>query len=402
MSQREADGFDAATKVALDRFEALAAEARDTLIEETRRSLETLKATAEESRATAADAAEDSRMRAERLGETLFDAAQKADQAADARIAEARRIVHETTGLVGEAGDLALDRLEATLERMNAVLARADAAVVEIDQKAAGLPEQARERIDAVRLAVEDGLAALSAASEKAARDTEALDAGFQERVRRNYDMLTEAVRLMGVVSGDSPPPRRREPIAAPPTPPETPPPARRARSEEGRGFGLRGRLKLTPADGSRPPSDEQLGWNDLVQADDAGEPPMDLTAPVMPPPDVEALAERIVVAIRRMGVDPNALLPRARIEEAAQAWSSNDPGGARLIVRRVAPAAVRSVSRRVLSDADMKADAERYVRAFARELQAFGPESTGVLARLATDGGRAFLLLDAAVGDLA
>jgi len=402
MSQREADGFDAATKVALDRFEALAAEARDTLVEETRRSLETLKATAEESRATAAEAAEDSRLRAERLGETLFDAAQKADQAADARIAEARRIVQETTGLVGEAGDLALDRLEATLERMNAVLARADAAVVEIDRKAAALPEQARERVDAVRQAVEDGLAALSAASEKAARDTEALDAGFQERVRRNYDMLTEAVRLMGVVSGEAPAPRRRDPAAAVPPPPTDAPPPRRARSEEGRGFGLRGRLKLTPADGSRPPSDEQLGWSDLVQADDAGEPPMDLTAPVMPPPDVEILAGRIVVSIRRMGVDPNALLPRARIEEAAQAWSSNDPDGARLIVRRVAPAAVRSVSRRVLSDADLKADAERYVRAFARELQAFGPESTGVLARLASDGGRAFLLLDAAVGDLA
>jgi hypothetical protein len=36
MSQREADGFDAATKLALDRFEALAAEARDALVEERR------------------------------------------------------------------------------------------------------------------------------------------------------------------------------------------------------------------------------------------------------------------------------------------------------------------------------------------------------------------------------
>ncbi len=54
-----------------------------------------------------------------------------------------------------------------------------------------------------------------------------------------------------------------------------------------------------------------------------------------------------------------------------------------------------------VLTDPDLKSDAERYVRGFARELQAFGPESTGVLARLASDGGRAFLLLDAAVGDL-
>ena len=48
MSQREADGFDAATKVSLDRFEALAADARDTLMEETRRALEQMRATAED------------------------------------------------------------------------------------------------------------------------------------------------------------------------------------------------------------------------------------------------------------------------------------------------------------------------------------------------------------------
>lgn len=397
MSQREADGFDAATKVALDRFEALAADARDTLIEETRRALETLRATAEESRAASAGAAEEARLRAERLGETLFEAAQKADQAAEARIGEARRIVQETTGLVGDAGEQALERLEETLERMHAALARVETAVSDVDARAAELPQQAQARVDAVRAAVEDGLAALSEASRKAAADTEALDAGFQERVRRNYDMLTEAVRLMGVVSGDAPGGRRREPA-------EEPAPRRRpaAKDEDaGRGFGLRGRLKLAPAEGARPTADEQLGWSDLT-AEPADEAPMDLTAPLMPPADVEALADTMVAAIRRMGVDPNALLPRSRIEEAARAWSTGDPSGSRQIVRRVAPAAVRSVSRRVLTDPDLKAEAERYVRGFARELQAFGPESTGVLARLASDGGRAFLLLDAAVGDLA
>jgi hypothetical protein len=46
MSQREADGFDSATRGALDRFEALAAEARDTLVEETRRAVATMQATA--------------------------------------------------------------------------------------------------------------------------------------------------------------------------------------------------------------------------------------------------------------------------------------------------------------------------------------------------------------------
>ena len=407
MSQREADGFDSATKVALDKFEVLAAEARDALVEETRRALSALQATADESRAAAAEAAEQAQVRAERLGESLFDAARKADQAADARVDSARKIITETGGLVDEAGERALERLEATVERMNAALARIDDTIGDLDERSARLPEEAQKRVEAVRASVEDGLAALSAASQKAAADTEALDAGFQERVRRNYDMLTEAVRLMGVVSGDTPALRRREPTPAPApaTVQAEPPPARTVppRADEPRGFGLRGRLKLEPMPGAPTPDGERLGWSDL-EDNGPGEPPLDLETPVMPvASDDEALEERVTAAIRRMGVDPNALLPRSRVEEAAQAVVERDPDRARQIVRRVAPAAVRSVSRRVLTDPDLRADAEAYVRAFARDLgvRAGEGDGSGVLARLTSDGGRAFMLLDAAVGDL-
>ncbi|MFN3930599.1 MAG: tipN [Brevundimonas sp.] len=419
MSQREADGFDSATKLALDKFESLAAEARDALVEETRRALAALQATAEDSRAAAADAAEQAQVRADRLGEALFEAAQKADQAADARVDSARRIVVETSSLVDEAGQHALERLETTVERMNAAFARIDQAMEDLDERASRLPEEAQKRVEAVRASVEDGLAALSAASQKAAADTEALDAGFQERVRRNYDMLTEAVRLMGVVSGESPTTsRRREALAASATPEEAPPrprperaperpPERTAeRSDEPRGFGLRGRLKLEPMPGAAPANQaeqDRLGWSDLVD-EGPGEAPLDLDTPLMPAVDSEALGERITAAIRRMGVDPNALLPRSRVEEAAQAVAAGDPDRARQIVRRVAPAAVRSVSRRVLTDTELRADAEAFVRAYGRELSglAAAQDGPGVLGRLTTDGGRAFMLLDAAIGDLA
>jgi hypothetical protein len=405
MSQREADGFDAATKLALDRFEALAAEARDALVEETRSALSALQATAEESREAASHAAEQARVRADRLGEALFEAAQKADQAADARVDSARRIVIETSDLVDVAGDRALERLELTVERMTAALAQIDETIGDLDERASRLPEEARKRVEAVRVSVEEGLGALAAASLKAAADTEALDAGFQERVRRNYDMLTEAVRLMGVVSGDAPALRRREPVPAS-TPDPTgsdAPRSRAARGDETRGFGLRGRLKLEPMPGSGTPAGERLDWNDLVD-DGPGEAPLDLDTPAMPAEAAEALEQRITAAIRRMGVDPNALLPRSRVEEAAQAVAGRDPDRARQIVRRVAPAAVRSVSRRVLTDPDLRADAEAYVRGFSRDLaaRAGANDGAGVLARLTSDGGRAFMLLDAAVGDLA
>lgn len=410
LSQREADGFDAATKLSLDKFEALAAEARDTLIEETRRALALLQATAEESRQTATDATTQAQIHADRLGEALFDAAKKADEAADARVEGARRIVLETTDLVDEAGQKAIEKLEATLGRMTQALAEVDAAIGDLDERAARLPEEARARAEAVRVTVEDGLAALAAASRKAAEDTEALDAGFQERVRRNYDMLTEAVRLMGVVSGDPAPIRRREaapePAPAAATPPPSPREPERPAPPPERGFGLRGRLRLAPTvddPGSRaaPPASDRLDWADLV--DDAGpEAPLELDTPVMPD-DAGALADRITAAIRRMGVDPNALLPRSRVEEAAEAFASRDPDRARQIVRRVAPAAVRSVSRRVISDPELRADAERFVRGQAARLaQQAADGASAVMAVLATDTGRAFMLLDAAIGDLA
>lgn len=411
LSQREADGFDAATKLSLDKFESLAAEARDTLIEETRRALAMLMATAEESRQTAAEAAGQAQIRADRLGEALFEAAQKADEAADARVDGARRIVTDTVGLVEEAGQQAIQKLETTLGRMTEALAEVDAAIADLDERASRLPEEARARAEAVRTTVEEGLAALAAASRKAAEDTEALDAGFQERVRRNYDMLTEAVRLMGVVSGDPAPIRRREPSAQAPassTPMTTPPPVapERPAAEKERGFGLRGRLRLAPAGDdpgtrSAPAASDRLDWSDLV--DDAGpETPLELDTPVMPD-DPAALADRVTAAIRRMGVDPNALLPRSRVEEAAQAFAARDPDRARQIVRRVAPAAVRSVSRRVISDPELRGDAERFVRGFAARLaQQAGDGEPVVLAALATDSGRSFMLLDAAIGDLA
>jgi hypothetical protein len=141
------------------------------------------------------------------------------------------------------------------------------------------------------------------------------------------------------------------------------------------------------------------MDWDDL--ADDA---PLDLDTPVMPAAEAETLSVRMIDSVRRMGVDPNALLPRPRIEEAAQALTRGDPSAARAVVRRVAPAAVRSVSRRVMSDPTLRADAEAYVREMGRLLQdhARAGDPAVVLNRLASDGGRTFMLLDAAVGDLA
>ncbi|WP_122468556.1 tipN [Brevundimonas lutea] len=422
LSQKEADGFDLATKQALDRFEALAADTRDALLDETRRAVEMMNATAEESRALADEAQTQARIRIDRLGESLFEAAQKADSAADARIEGARRIVAETAALVDEAGERAAERLTATAERLSEVLGEVDRLTGEIDARAAALPDESRARLDAVRATVSEGLEAVADATRRAAQDTETLELAFQDRVRRNYEMLSEAVRLMGVVSGDGPQasPRDRDELARRPL--------REAARSEDAGLdaptpeatrptsanpfnGLRGRLRLSPADDPQPaparpaiPDDEPLTLRPRRGVDI--EQPLELEeeAQTAGSPFDPDRAQAVVQTIRRMGVDPNALLPRARVEEAATALGAGDVAQARAIVRRVAPAAVRSVSRRVLADGGLKADIETFVRAAGAEMAdlAGRGDDDGLTQRLSSDAGRAWLLLDAAVGDLA
>lgn len=423
LSQKEADGFDLATKQALDRFEALAADTRDALLDETRRAVEMMNATAEESRALADEAQTQARVRIDRLGESLFEAAQKADSAADARIEGARRIVAETAALVDEAGERAAERLTATAERLSEVLGEVDRLTGEIDARAAALPDESRARLDAVRATVSEGLEAVADATRRAAQDTETLELAFQDRVRRNYEMLSEAVRLMGVVSGDAPQssPREREDFARRPlrdTPRgeepriETPGPEPEARPSANPFNGLRGRLRLSPGGEESRPSQRPAAIQDdepltlRPRPSNDVEAPLDLEEEVSPtgsPFDPDR-AEAVVQTIRRMGVDPNALLPRARVEEAATALGAGDVAQARAIVRRVAPAAVRSVSRRVLADGGLKSEIETFVRAAAAEMSGLAAhgDHDGLTQRLSSDAGRAWLLLDAAVGDLA
>jgi hypothetical protein len=100
------------------------------------------------------------------------------------------------------------------------------------------------------------------------------------------------------------------------------------------------------------------------------------------------------------MGIDPTALLSHRRVEEIAVAIQSGDLDGGREVVRNLAPAAVRRLSRRLMSDAEFKAGAGTFVLGFAalleevRKRDAQGAEGIGLLE---SDQGRAFLLLDAA-----
>ncbi|HRH20438.1 MAG TPA: tipN [Brevundimonas sp.] len=402
MSQNEARAFDARTREALDRFEDLAAQARENAVQESERTLADLQAALEVARTSTEEAVTSAQARLDSLGEMAFAAGKAADQAAESRLEATRRVVTETANLGEDAVARIASSLEESLLEVRAAIAHVEDSMRQMDERAARLPVDARTRVEEISAAVENGINALTEATRRAAAETEAVDTAFQERVKRNYEMLSEAVQLMGVVSGDTAASdRRTRPSLA---------------AEPARNAPLGDRLRLTPTSKDEEvrkafepvspplaPQSEPMSWKELLaSADEVPTQPEPQARPA-PAPPVEVLFADLTAGIREMGIDPSALLPRTRVEEAARSLEAGDVSRSRDIVRRVAPAAVRRISRRVLTDRQMRADVEQFVHRYADVVEAaiHRPDGEAAGDLLGTEAGRTWLLLDAAVGDL-
>jgi len=428
---------------------------------QTRRALDALAAAAEETRKAAETHTDAARERVEGLGQAAFAAGQKADQAFDARLGAARRMIEQSAEMVEQAGQRSAERIEQGLAATKGALGDLQSLLIDIDAKVAALPDDTRARAQSVRDAVEQGIGELTAAARKAAEETQAIDAAFQGRIKHNYEMLSEALRLMGKVAGAAGGVAKPvAPIAAPPSPvarpvaPSVPvsasplraapqPAETRALAPEPDRFirvpveaapsppvdplGLRPRLRLTPEPAAAPPmasaaapggasvaapprpapaplsrpaetaraapaDDSEWTWKDLLSSID--EPPM----------DDEVLAERLIAEIENLGLDASGLLPLNRIDEIAAVLQSGDVEGAREVVRNLAPSAVRRLSRRVLTDKVLHAHADRYLQRYEDLLADSAKRDRDgfvTAALLGSDPGRAFLLFNAAVGEL-
>jgi hypothetical protein len=396
---------------------------REALEERARDSIGMLAASATQARQTAEGHVAAARGQVDQLGETAFAVGRTASVAFEARLAEARQIIEQSAQLVDEAGARTGERLAQGVETARDTLAGLQAVLAEIDQRLAHAPAAAQAQTEAIRQNVEHGIEALMASARSAAQETQNIDAAFQERVRRNYDMLSEAVRLMGVVAGAAGTNQRAAPRPAqapPPVPAPAPAPAATqpapatpvARDPDpvptADQAGLRPRLKLTPtatdeefksvfeAAGGQEPA-ESVGdswtWKELLSS-------MDDT-----PIDEGALAGVMLGEVEAMGIDAAALVPRARIDEIAAALKTGEAAAGRDMVRRLAPAAIRRLSRRMMADRNFHAQAERYVRRYQATIgEAAEREGEGFAAQtmLGSDQGRAFLLLDTAIADAA
>lgn len=448
-ARAEREALAAETQAALARLEAAAVDRRGDLEAELTRAMNAITDAAQRAGEGVELRVETARGRVDQLNEIAFSAGQKADAVFESRMQEARDLIENSAQVVEQAGARTAQKLAESVETARSAIAEMERLLVEAGQSSAALPGEALARAAEVRAQIEKGIDDLRAAARRTAEETAAIDQAFQDRVRRNYEMLSEAVTQMNAAAAQTPsfaapssrgasalvrppqmapqpapqpapPPQQRQ---APPPPPPAPQPPR-AQTPPPPAYPSddfaplepppRQRLKLTPtatddefrtmfdAAGGRgaapaPPEPVQdeggWSWKNLL-GDMQSSSPGDA-----------ALGEKLAGEILAMGIDPSALLPRGRIDEIAAAIQTHDEAGAREVVKKLAPAAIRRLVRRLFSDATLKANAERFVRRYAgmvSEAAQQDREGFLVAALLASEAGRAYLLLDAAASDLA
>lgn len=437
-AKAEREEFGQSTLHSLEAVSSAAAEQRAQLEAQTRAAIDALARASEETRAAAARHAGAAREQVDQLSEAAFSAGQKANQVFEARLEEARALVEQSSKMVEEAGAATARKLEDGARAARATLDELAAMMAELEERAARLPAAAAGQADRVRAAVADGMDELMAQARRTAEEAQAIDTAFQDRVRRNFEMLSEAVKLMGVAAVAGPPvvaplppaPPARKAKAAPPPPPppavveeEEPDTLELATPIDPAGaaladrIGLRNRIRLTPtatdrefsavfqaAGGPAAPApaagdddDAEEGgetwtWKDLLASLDGAD------------GEGESLEDALAAELTHMGVDPGKLLPGARVEEIAAAVQTGDREGGREVVRKLAPAATRRIARRLFTDDDVKRRTEIYLRRYKTLIDdAIERDPGGLLLSglLGAQGGRVFLLLDAAAGDM-
>lgn len=417
-AKAERDAFGASTHESLEAVAEAAAEQRAKLEAQTRAAITALSHAAEETREAAQRHADAARAQVDQLAEAAFSAGQRANQVFETRLDEARELIERSSQMVEQAGAATARKLEEGAAAARGTLQELEQMLGEIEQRASRLPTEARRQAEEVRTAVTRSMDELMDQARRTAEETEAIDQAFQDRVHRNYEMLSEAVRLMGAVATGSgasaAPPSVREARAAAPrlgggraakAEPAAAPAIEAGAKDDS---ALRPRLKLTPtatdeefssvfdAAGGRAEEAAEASdgwtWKELLSSIDSSGGEVSHAR----------IEETLISEIAKMGIDPAALLPRVRVEEVAEMLQAGDTDGGRILVRRLAPAATRRLARRLFTDAALKQQVRKYVARYERLLSDASKRDEDGLelgGLLASDAGRAFLLLDAAAG---
>ncbi|MCW5760022.1 MAG: polar localization protein TipN, partial [Phenylobacterium sp.] len=182
-AKAEREEFGQSTLQSLEAVSSAAAEQRTHLEAMTRTAIDGLAAAAEETREAAARHAAAAREQVDHLSEAAFAAGQKANQAFEARLEEAKALIEQSSKMVEDAGANTAKRLADGAAAARETLDELAAMLAELEARASQLPVAAAGQAEQVRAAVADGMDELMAQARRTAEEAQAIDAAFQERV---------------------------------------------------------------------------------------------------------------------------------------------------------------------------------------------------------------------------
>lgn len=314
----------------------------------------------EESRRTLAGQTDNLRAQIEKLNESTFEAATRADAALNRQIEDAAKAVERVSALSDEANAALARRFDDSLEAWQARMEKLEQRFERMQASMNGFPSTARERVAELEETVRESIDSLSKAARAAADDAKDIDFALQARMRQNYELLSDFVLRMGAVGGAGRP-------AANARDDNLPDP-------------------LARASGGQPaPKEDGWRWRDLVSDLREKESPSSASAPEQPQSVVDADA---------LGWDA--------VDAAARARRAQGIGAMREAVREQAPRAVKALSERLEREPALEKQARALVSEFEPEVsRAARDEEAETLGRLLREArGRRYLLASAALGE--
>ncbi len=390
---------------------------KDLLLQQTQHLVDAMNMAAEQAQNSAQAQIAAANSHLAQMSEAAFGASQQAEAMFAARLEDARNLIEQSVRLTEEAGARSAEQLSRNLGSIRDAVNQFADLLADFEHRIGALPNEAARQAEAAseRLAegIASGIAHMANAAKAAAEETLAVDARFQDRVRRNYQALGDAVRQLEqaasvtkasiaaeVAAKDAvattstagrPPLQRPSPTSRPAPAPLDP---------------SRQRLRLTPTEGDAElstvfgrtsqyptaPKDDQVSWKDLLTSIDDK------------PMDDDQLADLMVQEGRGMQLESQNVLPRPRIDEIAASINAGDLKGARNRVKRMAGPAVQQLARRLASNPSLANKVRRFVsRQTAVLAGAASRDRDGFLTAtlLANEQGRIFLLMDAALSEL-
>jgi hypothetical protein len=409
-ARSEQAAIEAQSRAALEELGRLADDTRDAA----RKAID-------ETSSTALSRVQTARETLEQLGEMAFTSGQRADEIFESRFAAARRLIEESARLVGEAGRQSAEQVESGLVSARSAVAELTGLLDSLEARARSLPVAVEAAIRAQRpdtrleTQVSQTVATLS---ERARQLSHSARTEPDGAISGTDSIIPPITAAQALASAQAPPASddEDEDDEGPPLSFET----RQPPSQDSGTSGQRPRLRLTMTDQDRDlktvfepvrpdrarrESSIVRSWRDILRKmedtpDNAADNSADGFADDTSGPGDAALPARLRREIEALGVDPAALLPNGRIEEISRSLGDGDLDAGRDAVRRLAPAAVRRLTRRIDGDPEMKAEARQFVGSFGGlVLEALAQDHAAASGLLGSDQGRIFLLLDASVG---